>query len=43
VQNLLNKQPPFTRQAVYFQLGYDPTVADPRGRTWVFGVDYKFF
>jgi iron complex outermembrane receptor protein len=42
VSNLLDRKPPFTRQAIYFQLGYDPMVADPRGRTFGVGLNYKF-
>ncbi|MFZ2653272.1 MAG: TonB-dependent receptor [Burkholderiaceae bacterium] len=42
VQNLLNTDPPFTRQEQYFQVGYDPTYADPRGRTFTLAVSYFF-
>ena len=31
VKNLFNTNPPTTNQAEAFQLGYDPTYADPRG------------
>jgi iron complex outermembrane receptor protein len=31
VKNLLNTNPPFSNQSQAFQVGYDPTYADPRG------------
>ncbi len=43
VNNLLDKAPPYSRQGDYFHVGYDPTIADPRGRTWSFGATYRFF
>jgi len=43
VQNLLDRKPPYSRQGDYFQVGYDPTYADPRGRTFVLGARYTFF
>ncbi|MGL4575399.1 MAG: TonB-dependent receptor [Burkholderiaceae bacterium] len=42
VRNLLNKKPPFTNQDIYFQLGYDPTYADPRLRTFYLTGNYEF-
>ena len=32
IKNLANHNPPFSDQAEAFQVGYDPTYADPRGR-----------
>jgi iron complex outermembrane receptor protein len=43
VQNLLDRKPPYSRQGDYFQVGYDPTYADPRGRTFVLGARYNFY
>ena len=34
IKNLLDTKPPFSNQADYFQQGYDPGYADPRGRVW---------
>jgi iron complex outermembrane receptor protein len=34
VKNLLDRAPPFTNQRDFFQSGYDPSYADPRGRFW---------
>ena len=42
VNNLFDKKPPYTRQGDYFQVGYDPTVADPRGRTYTLALSYQF-
>jgi len=45
VRNLFDEDPPYTNSGgqVYFQGGYDPGYADPRGR-FVYGrVNYKFF
>jgi iron complex outermembrane receptor protein len=33
VINLLDTAPPFTNQSRYFQVTWDPTYGDPRGRT----------
>jgi iron complex outermembrane receptor protein len=45
VINLLDKQPPFTWHNVdnVVGAGWDPRVADPRGRTVSISIDYKFF
>ena len=40
VQNLLDRAPPYSRQGKYFQVGYDPTYVDPRGRTFVLNATY---
>ncbi|MBI3368712.1 MAG: TonB-dependent receptor [Burkholderiales bacterium] len=42
VQNLLDRDPPYSRQGDYFQVGFDPTYVDPRGRTFVLGARYTF-
>ncbi len=42
VLNLANTAPPFSNQAYYFLAGYDPTYADPRGRTFYAALAYKF-
>jgi iron complex outermembrane receptor protein len=42
VQNLFDTNPPFTNQQTTFQVGYDPTYYDARGR-FVYGqVGYSF-
>jgi iron complex outermembrane receptor protein len=40
--NIFDRAPPFSRQSQYFQVGYDPTYANPLGRTLVIGANYKF-
>jgi iron complex outermembrane receptor protein len=44
VKNLLDEDPPYTNAAVvnYFQAGYDPGYADPRGRFFYGVVTYSF-
>jgi len=42
VQNLADKQPPFSNQSYYFLSTYDPTYTDPRGRTFFASVRYAF-
>ena len=44
VKNLLNTDPPFTAHNVDFAAGagWDPRVADPRGRAYTARVTYKF-
>ncbi|RZT95014.1 TonB-dependent receptor plug domain-containing protein [Rivibacter subsaxonicus] len=42
VQNLLDRDPPFTNSGANFQLGYDPLYASPLGRTWTLGVKYAW-
>jgi iron complex outermembrane receptor protein len=42
VRNLLDTAPPLTNQQDQFQVGYDPTYADPRGRTFYAAVRYTF-
>ncbi len=42
ILNLLDKDPPYTNQAKYFQTSWDPTYADPRGRSYYVNLQYKF-
>ena len=44
IQNLFDKDPPFTAHNVddVVGAGWDPRVADPRGRALSFQVKYKF-
>jgi iron complex outermembrane recepter protein len=45
ISNLFDRDPPFTAHNVdeVVGAGWDPRVADPRGRTFSFNVKYKFF
>nr|WP_229419597.1 TonB-dependent receptor [Pseudoduganella dura] len=45
IQNLLDEDPPFTAHNVdeVVGAGWDPRVADPRGRALSFNLKYKFF
>jgi iron complex outermembrane receptor protein len=42
VRNLLDTPPPLTNQSDAFQVGLDPTYADPRGRTYYGAIRYVF-
>ncbi len=42
VRNVLDRDPPASDQDDYFQVGYDPTYADVRGRTYYLRARYKF-
>jgi iron complex outermembrane receptor protein len=42
IRNLFDRIPPYTRTADYFQIGYDPTYGDPRGRAFALGLNYQF-
>jgi iron complex outermembrane receptor protein len=42
VRNLLNTTPPVSDQADYFQVGFDPTYGDVKGRRVYLGANYKF-
>ena len=42
IKNLLDRDPPRSNQPFSSQLGYDPTYADPRGRTYYARVTYAF-
>ncbi|MBL0148470.1 MAG: TonB-dependent receptor [Ideonella sp.] len=45
IKNILNTDPPFTAHNLDFAAGagWDPRVADPRGRAFTLRVGYKFF
>ncbi len=45
IKNLFDRDPPFTAHNLDFAAGagWDPRVADPRGRAYTFAVSYKFF
>lgn len=42
IRNLFDKKPPSTVQEDYFQVGFDPTYADVKGRTFYLRGNYKF-
>jgi iron complex outermembrane receptor protein len=42
VHNLFDRDPPLTTQNQAFQVGYDPTYADPRGRFIYASIAYSF-
>ena len=42
VRNLFDKKPPVTVQEDYFQVGFDPTYADVKGRTLYLRGTYRF-
>jgi iron complex outermembrane receptor protein len=42
VLNLLDTAPPFTNQSRYFQVTWDPTYGDPRGRSVFASLNYAF-
>jgi len=42
ILNLLDRDPPYSRQGDYFHVGYDPTIGDPRGRAISVGATYSF-
>jgi iron complex outermembrane recepter protein len=42
IKNLLNDAPPFSTQNDTFQVGFDPTYGDPRGRIFYGSVKYSF-
>jgi iron complex outermembrane recepter protein len=45
IRNILDEDPPYTNAGgqVWFQGGYDPGYADPRGRFFYAKLNYKFF
>lgn len=43
VKNLFDRDPPSSRNSLYFQTGYDPTYTNPIGRQLYGRVNYKFF
>jgi iron complex outermembrane receptor protein len=42
IKNLFDRGPPFSNQTQNFQVGYDPTYADPHGRLFWAGVKFAF-
>jgi iron complex outermembrane receptor protein len=42
IDNIMDRNPPFTRQGDYFHVGYDPTYGNPLGRTFRIGANYQF-
>jgi iron complex outermembrane recepter protein len=42
VKNLLNTDPPASRNGLYFQVGFDPTYTNPVGRQFYLSAKYKF-
>ena len=42
ILNLLDTAPPFTNQSRYFQVTWDPTYGDPRGRSFFVSLNYAF-
>ncbi len=42
VKNVLDTDPPYTRQNQSFQVGYDPALTDPTGRFYYASVRYRF-
>ena len=42
VINMLDTPPPFTNQSRYFEVTWDPTYGDPRGRSFFVNMQYKF-
>ncbi len=42
IKNITNEKPPFSNQNSTFQVGYDPRIADPFGRTYFARAAYKF-
>lgn len=43
VKNLTDRDPPASRNSLYFQTGYDPTYTNPIGRQFYARLNYKFF
>jgi iron complex outermembrane receptor protein len=41
-KNIFDRDPPFTRQENSFQVGYDPSLADPTGRFYYASIRYRF-
>ncbi|MFY7866731.1 TonB-dependent receptor [Roseateles sp.] len=42
ILNLADTAPPFTNQSRYFQVTWDPTYGDPRGRSFYASLSYSF-
>ena len=43
IKNLTDRDPPASRNSLYFQTGYDPTYTNPIGRQFYARLNYKFF
>jgi iron complex outermembrane receptor protein len=43
IKNLLDQDPPSSRNSLYFQTGYDATYTNPIGRQFYGRINYKFF
>ncbi|WP_431258485.1 TonB-dependent receptor plug domain-containing protein [Roseateles chitinivorans] len=43
IKNIFDRDPPSSRNSLYFQTGYDPTYTNPIGRQFYGRVSYKFF
>ena len=43
VKNLLDRDPPTSRNTQFFQVGYDAQYANPLGRTYYLRANYRFF
>jgi iron complex outermembrane receptor protein len=43
VRNVFDQNPPASDTGDYFQVGFDPTYSDVRGRTYSLRASYKFF
>ena len=42
IRNVFDTAPPFTNQTNWVAVGYDPSYADPRGRTFYLRAAYRF-
>ncbi len=42
IRNLFDRDPPFSNQNSYFQVGYDPTIGDPHGRVYYARLSYTY-
>ena len=42
IKNILDRDPPSSAQDQTFQVGYEPRIGDPHGRTFYAGLRYKF-
>jgi iron complex outermembrane receptor protein len=42
VNNLTNREPPYSNQGTVFQANYDPRFADPTGRKYYVRASYQF-
>ena len=42
VKNIMDRDPPASDQGQTFQVGYDPRLTDPHGRTYYLTVQYRF-